>query len=195
MLEKKVLKTLEEIKAFSDPYRLSILTTYRNFNRPATVKEIADKLHEVPAKIHYHVKKLEKVEILKLAYTKEINGIIAKYYELTANSYAIHYSENNKELNQIILNEAQRLVENQYENSKQIILNEIANIDPLSLTENNDSDSSDIEIVNQNLVYLTEEDIQELKTILERLGKNKKAKENTKKYHLFSVLYLLSENE
>lgn len=193
MLEKKVLKTLEEIKAFSDPYRLKIITTFKNFQRPATVKEIADKLHEVPAKIHYHVKKLEKVEILKLSYTKEINGIIAKYYESTADTYAIHYTENNKELNQVILSEAQRVVENQYESSKQIILNELENIDPLSLNE--DTDPSEVEIINRNSVYLTSSEIQELRTLLNRLGKNKEAQPNSKKYHLFSVFYPLNDNE
>ncbi len=38
---------------------------------------------EVPAKVHYHVKKLESAGILKLQHTKEINGIVAKFYQPT----------------------------------------------------------------------------------------------------------------
>ncbi|MGL5244429.1 MAG: ArsR/SmtB family transcription factor, partial [Sarcina sp.] len=80
------LTTLEQIKAYSDPYRLKIITFLRNNREAATVKEIADFFGEVPAKVHYHIKKLEKAGILELVRTKEIKGIIAKYYYLTAES-------------------------------------------------------------------------------------------------------------
>lgn len=57
--------------------------------KPATVKQIADKLGEVPANIHYHVKKLEKSNIVSLDHTEEIRGIIAKYYKPTAERFEI----------------------------------------------------------------------------------------------------------
>ena len=68
----KKLTTVERIRAFSDPYRLQIISTLRNFKRPATVKEISDEMGETPAKVHYHVKKLEKAGILVLVATKYI---------------------------------------------------------------------------------------------------------------------------
>lgn len=63
------LTTLEQIKAYSDPYRLKIITYLRNNQESATVKEIADFFGEVPAKVHYHIKKLEKAGILELVKT------------------------------------------------------------------------------------------------------------------------------
>lgn len=76
-----ICKTDEDIKMAFDPYRKSIIKTVLHSKEPMTVKEIADSLEEVPAKVHYHVKKLEDYGILKLAKTKNINGIIAKYYK------------------------------------------------------------------------------------------------------------------
>ncbi len=85
----KTLTSMKEIKAFSDPYRMMIMNQYYKLARPATVKQIADEMGEVPAKVHYHVKKLESVGILKLKHTKEINGIIAKFYEPTAQTFKV----------------------------------------------------------------------------------------------------------
>lgn len=66
---------------------------YFRLNKPSTVKQIADEMGDVPAKVHYHVKKLEMAGILRLNHTKEINGIIAKYYEPTAKTYKIENQE------------------------------------------------------------------------------------------------------
>lgn len=95
MKETMTLTTIEEIKTYSDPYRLRIITFLRNSREEATVKEIADYLGEVPAKIHYHIKKLERAGIIELVRTKEVKGIIAKYYYLTANNYLIEGEEIN----------------------------------------------------------------------------------------------------
>ena len=45
---------------------MMIMKQYYKLGKPATVKQIADEMNEVPAKVHYHVKKLESVGILKL---------------------------------------------------------------------------------------------------------------------------------
>jgi len=89
----KILTTLEEIKSFTDPYRIIIMKHYFRLNKPSTVKQIADEMGDVPAKVHYHVKKLEAAGILRLNYTKEINGIVAKYYEPTAKTFKIENKE------------------------------------------------------------------------------------------------------
>ncbi len=89
MKERMILTDIKAIKAYSEPYKLMILQMYYQMHRPATVKQIADEMQEVPAKVHYHVKKLEAAGILKLVYTRDINGIIAKYFEPTAKHYEI----------------------------------------------------------------------------------------------------------
>ena len=93
MKDVKHLKTLEEIRAISDPYRYKILNCFYKIGEPITVKQLADELGEVPAKVHYHVKKMEKAGLLTLVHTKEINGIIAKYYEPTARHFRIEGKE------------------------------------------------------------------------------------------------------
>lgn len=94
--------------------------------QPATVKEIAVALEQVPANVHYHVKKLEKAGILKLVYTKEINNIIAKYYEPTAEAFTIDCPEELAEpSNQLVLAEGKQLLSQIYEDSKSIFLEHI----------------------------------------------------------------------
>lgn len=92
MEKKKILSTIEEIKAYNDPYRLKIFMNYVRIGRPATGKEIADIMGEAPSKIHYHIKKMEKAGILILVYTKSINGITAKYYEPVAERITVENS-------------------------------------------------------------------------------------------------------
>ncbi|MCK5129236.1 MAG: hypothetical protein KAQ68_05265 [Clostridiales bacterium] len=89
----RLIDTEEEIKIFSDPYRLKIINTYKKINEPLTVKKVADEMGEVPAKIHYHVKKLLSIKILELDHIEVINGINAKYYRLTANEFRIDLSK------------------------------------------------------------------------------------------------------
>lgn len=54
-----------------------------------TVKEIADELGEVPAKVYYHVKKLEAIQVLYVEHTRLVNGIVAKYYDFTTDTFSL----------------------------------------------------------------------------------------------------------
>lgn len=78
----RLIQTNEEFKIFADQYRMKIIDVYTEYNKPMTVKMVADILGEVPAKIHYHVQKLLKIDILILDHIEIINGINAKYYVL-----------------------------------------------------------------------------------------------------------------
>lgn len=80
----RVIKTDEEFKILADPYRIKILNCFNDTTETYTVKQIATKLGEVPAKVHYHVKKLLSIHILELDHIEIINGIHAKYYRFTA---------------------------------------------------------------------------------------------------------------
>lgn len=92
MVHERILRTSEEIKIMSDPLRLTIYKTFHKFGRPATAKEVADELGLAPAKVHYHVQKMLSIAILELDHTQEINGIIAKFFKVTADSFVIDYS-------------------------------------------------------------------------------------------------------
>lgn len=93
MKEFITLKTMKEIKIISHPMRMKILKQYYGFSKPATVKQIADHMHEVPANIHYHVKKLVEIGVLELDHTEVVNGIVAKYYLPTAQTIKIEDDE------------------------------------------------------------------------------------------------------
>jgi len=91
MSEVRRIESDEEIKIFSDPYRMRIINAYIKAGEPMTVKGVADMMEEVPAKVHYHVKKLISIDILRLDHTELINGITAKYYALTTDSFRVAY--------------------------------------------------------------------------------------------------------
>ncbi len=126
MEDRIVLSTVEKIKALSDPYRYKILMAFYKKKQPATVKEIATYIDEVPANVHYHVKKMEKAGILKLIYTKEIKGIIAKYYEPTAKIFDIQYPDSCEMDKNLLLCENQRMISQIYDDSKNTFNEQLA---------------------------------------------------------------------
>lgn len=174
------LTKLSEIKAFSDPYRMIIMKHYYNLGKPATVKQIADIMSEVPAKVHYHVKKLESTGILKLDHTKEINGIVAKFYEPTAKSFKILNSEigdftfNNK------LNPSQETASDTYDNSKSVFIENIT-------TKKDDM----LNHLALNEVELTEEEFHEIvEFVKEKTNRKAKATNSElKKFHVFTSIF------
>lgn len=183
------LTTLESIKAFSDPYRLQIISTFRKFKRPATVKEISDMMGETPAKVHYHVKKLEKAHILVLVSTKEINGIIAKYYEPTAERYVIKHDHNDRELAKVLSGETQRVVSNLYDLSRQMVL------DAMEKAQTVSTDQKKPDFVRSVEIYLNDDEAKDLSQLLRRFAARKTEEEqkDRQKYHLFAVLHPIND--
>lgn len=98
----RVLSTDEEIRIVSDPYRLRILNIYSENDKPMTVKEVAVAMEEVPAKVHYHVKKLLSIDILELDHVEVIKGIHAKYYRLVTEAFRFDYSKQGESLSKMI---------------------------------------------------------------------------------------------
>ncbi len=84
MLTVKEISDPNHIKLMVDEKRQEVLRVLRNQDEPMTVKQIADELGVKPANVHFHVKKLEEIDILHMVRTEEVHGIIAKYYEPTA---------------------------------------------------------------------------------------------------------------
>lgn len=119
-VETKELTTLEEIKIYSDPYRLQILNVLNRMDRAATVKEVADRIGDVPAKVHYHMKKLERIGLVKIVSTKEINGIIAKYYEPFSGAVKIKRGENSEEpvIKELIRSETNKLLSELFDQNR-----------------------------------------------------------------------------
>ncbi|MEO6888377.1 MAG: winged helix-turn-helix domain-containing protein [Ktedonobacteraceae bacterium] len=79
MKESYEIETIEQLRALADMLRVRILDLLRE--RPMTVTQVGEALHESPAKIHYHVRELERVGLLLLVGTREKGGILEKYYQ------------------------------------------------------------------------------------------------------------------
>lgn len=186
---KEVLKltTFESVRAFSDPYRLRIISTIRDFKRPATVKEISDAMGETPAKVHYHVKKLEKAGILSLVATKEINGIIAKYYEPTAERFVIKYDPHDEELAKVYLGEMQRMICGLYERSRAIVLKQL---EYEQLQPSFQFEQDRVDFVRSHDIYLTKEEALEFAKLIQQFAKKRSIGEQKERqrYHFFAVL-------
>jgi molybdate-binding protein len=84
----ETLKSLAQINTLSDPRRLEILRLL--MTKPSTVSQIGRHLHEYPAAIRYHIKKLEEADLVELSEERISPGFIEKYYSAKANGILIH---------------------------------------------------------------------------------------------------------
>ncbi|HEY4390049.1 MAG TPA: helix-turn-helix domain-containing protein [Paenibacillus sp.] len=179
------LKTLEEVRIYSDPYRIQIVNEFQNFNRPATIKEVADALHEVPAKVYYHAKKLESIGILQLVDTKLINGITAKYYEPFKGQVIINKSGADAKIQQVFQSETEKLISNLYDDNKKRFLQVSATGRPKgNLTNTN--------------VYLTEKEVEDLFAMIsEFCEQHDKAsgEDDRERFELFFTLFHNAETK
>ena len=88
MLEYYEIENIEQLRAIADLLRLRIIDTL--VKRPMTVTQLGEALGEAPAKMHYHVRELEKVGLLKLVETREKGGILEKYYQPVARDLSVN---------------------------------------------------------------------------------------------------------
>lgn len=192
----KYLTTLEEAKALSDPYRYKILSYFSKMNGPATVKQVADAMGEVPSKVYYHVKKLEKIGILQLIRTEEINGIVAKYYEPTAEDFEIKLSDDYMKLEEnnskLMMTEVQKMFSKLYDISKEEVINHLG-----ELSKENKKGKATLYMEN---LYITDEEAEEFSNYVSKFINDHKTKikgnDNIKKYHaFFSFMKVLDKNE
>jgi len=176
-MDTKTLRTLEEIRIYSDPYRIDIMKEFEKIARPATVKEIADMMGEVPSKVYYHAKKLISIDLLTIHHTEQINGITAKYYQSFQGTIAIKRSEVDETIQHIFLSEAQKLVEDLYSKSKNKFLS-------LSSVDNPHGKLGNSE------VYLTNTEAEEFfEWINQFYNKHQKKKNNDQeKYDIFTSI-------
>jgi DNA-binding transcriptional ArsR family regulator len=76
------LERIEQVKAVADELRQRVLEAV--IDTPHTVTQLGEQLGVSPAKVHYHVRELERVGLLKLVETREKSGILEKYYRTVA---------------------------------------------------------------------------------------------------------------
>jgi DNA-binding transcriptional ArsR family regulator len=81
------LETLEQMRAIADELRMRIVDALSN--QAMTVTQLGEWLGQSPAKVHYHVRELERVGLVRLVETREKGGILEKYYRAVAKSLAV----------------------------------------------------------------------------------------------------------
>src|SRR6185312_11987563 len=79
------LETLEQMRAIADELRTRIAEALTH--RAMTVTQLGELLGQAPAKIHYHVRELERVGLVRLVATREKSGILEKYYRAVARTF------------------------------------------------------------------------------------------------------------
>ena len=78
------LSKIEQLKALSDPLRMSILN--RLIDGEYTGQQLSEILNIPRSKVHYHLQALEKNGIIEVVRREEKNGILQKFYRSVARS-------------------------------------------------------------------------------------------------------------
>lgn len=88
MRERYEIETLEQLRAIADILRIHIIGLLEQ--RPMTVTQLGERLGLAPAKVHYHVRELERVGLVELVETREKGGILEKYYQPIAHEIGVN---------------------------------------------------------------------------------------------------------
>ncbi|XMB73078.1 winged helix-turn-helix domain-containing protein [Mycoplasmatota bacterium WC30] len=159
----RIISTGEELKIISDPYRMEIINTYRSKDKALTATECANLMGEIPSKVHYHIKKLLKINILAFDHIKVINGINAKYYKLPKPNILIRLEDEEQQKMFSGLNNAESVVVNMIDTFKSNFIEARKKID------SNVTDESEIGKVATTRLYLSEADHKKLMDDMETL--------------------------
>jgi DNA-binding transcriptional ArsR family regulator len=81
------LESIEQVRALADELRLRIVDLL--LGQALTVTQLGKLLGVAPARVHYHVRELERVGLLRLVETREKGGILEKYYRAVARHVAV----------------------------------------------------------------------------------------------------------
>jgi hypothetical protein len=173
-MKEKILSSLDEIKTISDPFRLKILFLFDEDNTPMTVKQMAVKLEEVPSKVHYHVKELERIGVLEIVITKEKAGIVEKFYLPTADTFKVERN---------IGNPSDETTHMQVGENLFLAMQQ-------DFTSNNKlKNPGEHATLNYGLYHMTEEENEQLKLIIKEFLDNKDQREGTKAYMFGYALF------
>jgi DNA-binding transcriptional ArsR family regulator len=83
------VSTPQQMKALADPIRHRILGIIQN--RPATAKQIADRLKMSPGTIGHHLQVLEAAGLAKVVARRLVRGIVARYFTRTARIFTYDF--------------------------------------------------------------------------------------------------------
>ena len=85
--EAYVLESIEQMRAIADELRQRIFQEL--LQEPRTVTQVADSIGVAPARVHYHVRELERVGLVNQVFTREKGGILEKYFRPVARNLTV----------------------------------------------------------------------------------------------------------
>ncbi|MCP3027099.1 winged helix-turn-helix domain-containing protein [Halobacillus sp. A5] len=106
MKDIKLLTTYEQLKALGDPFRSELLL--RLMEKPKTGQQLSEVFNLSRARIHYHLKELEKNDLIEIVHKEEKNGIVQKFYQAVAGGFVpdqslIPYSDMTETVRQMMV--------------------------------------------------------------------------------------------
>jgi predicted ArsR family transcriptional regulator len=86
-METYVIKRLEQAKLLTDPFKLKLLEGFAI--KPATTKQVADRMGEKAPRLYRHVDALVDEGLLELVEEKPKRGTIERYYKTIADRFEV----------------------------------------------------------------------------------------------------------
>lgn len=80
-----VVNDYKQLKALSDPFKSELM--FRLINKSFTGQQLSEIFNLSRSRIHYHLRELEKVGLIKIVKTEEKNGIVQKFYQSVARGF------------------------------------------------------------------------------------------------------------
>ncbi|TDL93428.1 ArsR family transcriptional regulator [Macrococcus brunensis] len=80
-----LIDNLAQLKCISDPFRIKLLECL--YDTSKTGQQLADELEIPRAKIHYHLREMEKYGFIEIVKTEQKISIIQKFYAPTAKAF------------------------------------------------------------------------------------------------------------
>jgi DNA-binding transcriptional ArsR family regulator len=80
-------ESLKQVRALADELRVRIFSLLAQ--EPMTVTQVGKALDIAPAKVHYHVRELLEVGLVRQVFTREKSGILEKYYRAVAKDISV----------------------------------------------------------------------------------------------------------
>ncbi|WP_354641218.1 ArsR/SmtB family transcription factor [Kitasatospora camelliae] len=86
-MKEREVSDVATLKALADPVRLAILNMmWKHEPEPMSVKEVAAAIEESPNKLYRHIRQLEQVELIRVAETRLVSGIVESRYRVAQHS-------------------------------------------------------------------------------------------------------------
>jgi putative molybdopterin biosynthesis protein len=83
----ETINQIDHFKVLGDERRVKILRYL--MAEPATLSQLGEKLDIHPAKVRYHLKRLEEAGLVTLTATNVVRGFVEKYYQASARAYHV----------------------------------------------------------------------------------------------------------